>query len=39
MKHTDEILTGKEQRAIFIRLLGYARFILRNYCLLSLLCS
>ncbi|AIC94733.1 ABC transporter ATP-binding protein [Shouchella lehensis] len=25
MKHTDEILTGKEQRAIFIRLLGYAK--------------
>ncbi|WP_078391409.1 ABC transporter ATP-binding protein [Shouchella patagoniensis] len=25
MKHTDEVLSGKQQRAVFIRLMGYAR--------------
>lgn len=25
MKHTDEVLTGKEQRVIFKRLLSYAK--------------
>ncbi len=25
MKHTDEVLSGKQQRAIFVRLMGYAR--------------